>query len=393
MNPAASPWLRLGAWTCDAFLVTWLCWRLATPAALLLSDPFAEPERNWAWWLAFIFLWPATWFAYHVGFLAAWHATPGKLMAGLRVVSLDGGAPALSGLVRRAFASFGAAALMALLVPTWTFGDPFEPKDQWHDTWSGTREVAVPRTSGARTRGVLVVVVLLGAGIAIPAVSEWRRAALRSSRPPVARLVDAGNEALSRGDLPAALAAFDAAVKADPTSVIALVNRGAVHGDMGQLDLQVADCNRVLELEPDQPFALLGRANAHRLRGQWAEAEADYTAVIRVRPDWSGLVYAHRGRGAVRFLSGRLDDAAADFAEGSRVGVLHSVGSSDHAKGARFLTAIAMCDLFRSEALQRMGDIEEAREARETSILLKLMLPTEADRTQSIEEWLTAPAR
>lgn len=77
----------------------------------------------------------ATLVAYYVLFEAIFGRTPGKLITGTRVVTLDGAKPGFGQIIGRSFAR---------LVP-------FEPfsflgsRGGWHDRWSGTRVVRVRR--------------------------------------------------------------------------------------------------------------------------------------------------------------------------------------------------------------------------------------------------------
>jgi uncharacterized RDD family membrane protein YckC len=68
---------------------------------------------------------------YYVGFEATLGRTPGKLVAGTRVVAVEGGTPSVLQVLGRTFARF---------VPFEAFS-AFGGGQMWHDSWSSTRVV------------------------------------------------------------------------------------------------------------------------------------------------------------------------------------------------------------------------------------------------------------
>jgi tetratricopeptide (TPR) repeat protein len=95
--------------------------------------------------------------------------------------------------------------------------------------------------------------------------------------------------ATSGGDLAAALADCNAAVRIDPGYAEALDSRGFVHLRRGELAAAKADYDASLRLRPEGATSLYGRAVALRRIGQEAAAASDLAAARRIRPDIDGL--------------------------------------------------------------------------------------------------------
>jgi tetratricopeptide (TPR) repeat protein len=122
-----------------------------------------------------------------------------------------------------------------------------------------------------------------------------------------------------RGELDAATADLDAALKLDPRNVLAIGNRGIIHEKRGEfpqaraaMDLAISidpstwqpwsercwigaviadrlpealkDCNRSIELQPNDPNTYNSRGLVHFRLGQYQEAIADYDRAIAGDP-------------------------------------------------------------------------------------------------------------
>jgi tetratricopeptide (TPR) repeat protein len=142
---------------------------------------------------------------------------------------------------------------------------------------------------------------------------EWRREALNARFDQYQRQLDQLDEALSRdpinasflnnrcwlrvtndGDLNAALADCNAAVRIDPSSANALDSRGLVHLKRGEFAAAAADYDAALVLDPGDAHYLYGRGLARRALGQTAEGDADLAAALHVAPNIEGM-YANYG--------------------------------------------------------------------------------------------------
>jgi uncharacterized RDD family membrane protein YckC len=71
---------------------------------------------------------------YYLCFEGLFGRTPGKMLTGTRVVTVDGGTPRFAQILGRTFARY---------VPFEPFTFFSEPSVGWHDRWSGTRVVKV----------------------------------------------------------------------------------------------------------------------------------------------------------------------------------------------------------------------------------------------------------
>ena len=99
-----------------------------------------------------------------------------------------------------------------------------------------------------------------------------------------------GIHALSRRELPRALAYFDAAVEAAPEFAEAWNKRATVYWLMGSFDASLADIARTLALEPRHFGALSGLAMIREAQGHPFEALEALEKLIRVHPQMPGLL-------------------------------------------------------------------------------------------------------
>jgi tetratricopeptide (TPR) repeat protein len=113
-----------------------------------------------------------------------------------------------------------------------------------------------------------------------------------------------------RGDLHGAIAAYDAALAAQPNDADCLINRGNARAEAGDLLGAIEDYGAGLRLNPwiENGFNIRGMARmaAGDLRG----AAEDFDRAIAQRPQ---LADAHFNRGCVRLQLGDLDGAIEDF--------------------------------------------------------------------------------
>jgi lipoprotein NlpI len=113
-----------------------------------------------------------------------------------------------------------------------------------------------------------------------------------------------------RGQLPAGILDFTAAINLSPDATDALYARGSAHAQNKRHDLAVADFDRVLKIEPNDLDSLYRRAWSLTMLGRDKEAVADLDAVIRQVPD---DIDAVMDRGGLLIRLGDFKAAIADF--------------------------------------------------------------------------------
>ena len=117
-----------------------------------------------------------------------------------------------------------------------------------------------------------------------------------------------------RGDLAAALAAYDAVIERFPDDVVARAGRAEVLKEQGDLAAALAAYDAVIERFPDNVVARNGRAEVLKEQGDLAAALAAYDAVIERFPHDS---IARSARAGVLLLMGRVNEARAGLLRGA----------------------------------------------------------------------------
>ena len=97
-----------------------------------------------------------------------------------------------------------------------------------------------------------------------------------------------GNDYLSRGDLPHAVAAFEAASRLDPSSAPPLVNAALAYSRLGRNDKAEAALAAALKLDPDNAAAKFNMGLLQAELGDAAAAERHLRAALRADPDDAG---------------------------------------------------------------------------------------------------------
>lgn len=116
----------------------------------------------------------------------------------------------------------------------------------------------------------------------------------------------------AHGDLPRAIAEFEAVLARDPMNAMALNNRCYARAMTGQgLDQALSDCDASLRLAKNDPRTLDSRGFTHLVRGDDAEALNDFEAALRIDP---GSAHALYGRGLARIDLGDDPAGKADVA-------------------------------------------------------------------------------
>ncbi len=153
-----------------------------------------------------------------------------------------------------------------------------------------------------------------------------------------------GDVALANGDLPAALADYQACVEHDPTHAKVRINLAEVYtalnrpaeaeraiaeaekspemtsDDLSNLGIVLMKMNQparalqalatAVAMDPGSPSYLFNQANALAAVGQFDQAEAAFRRSIALAPTLAG---AHTGLGIVLAETGRLADAVTEF--------------------------------------------------------------------------------
>jgi tetratricopeptide (TPR) repeat protein len=132
----------------------------------------------------------------------------------------------------------------------------------------------------------------------------------------ISRHLREGALLIEKGDLAAAIRAFDAALAADPNSARAHLERGdafRLHGDLGRA---IEDYTQALKLEPASAIALNNRGLAYDAKGEDDRALADFASALRLNPR---LAAAHLNRGALQHRRGDTERAIADYSAAIRL--------------------------------------------------------------------------
>lgn len=113
-----------------------------------------------------------------------------------------------------------------------------------------------------------------------------------------------------RGQLPAAINDFTAALTLTPDATDVLYARGSAHAAIQRHDLAIGDFSAILEIDPKDADSLYRRAWSYTMLGRDAEAIADLTAVIAAAGD---DMDALMDRGGLNIRRGNFDAAIGDF--------------------------------------------------------------------------------
>lgn len=113
-----------------------------------------------------------------------------------------------------------------------------------------------------------------------------------------------------RGQMPAAITDFTAALDVTPDATDALYARGSAHAQLQRHDLAVADFTQLLQLAPGDADSLYRRAWSLTMLGRDKEAVADLGGVIKQAPD---DIDAIMDRGGLNIRLGDFAAAIADF--------------------------------------------------------------------------------
>ncbi len=164
-----------------------------------------------------------------------------------------------------------------------------------------------------------VAVILTLAWATVRQTGRWRNSLTlwnyvidrEPGRVPVAYF-NRGEAHAEAGDLQAALADYDWAIRLLPGYAEAYRNRGLVLGRKGDYQGAIADYRRALDLRPDDAEVLMARAVACDRLGRFTSAMSDYSRAIALAPK---LYQAYNNRALLYVRQGRLELALSDFSQ------------------------------------------------------------------------------
>lgn len=185
---------------------------------------------------------------------------------------------------------------------------------------------AVGRRSGAIMKTVAYICfIMVTASLAFLTIKQteiWRDGVSLWSREIMLYPSDAeaynsrGGAQNIKGELNAALADYDEAIRLAPANAGFYRNRGLIYMGQGRNDKAVMDFSKAIELKPEY-LLYLGRGNIYISLARYGEALNDYEKALQfnARPDYT--FYYNR---ALSYKGlGREAEAARDFAESERV--------------------------------------------------------------------------
>ena len=126
-----------------------------------------------------------------------------------------------------------------------------------------------------------------------------------------------GEKSLAAGDVNAALAKFQSAIKFHPEHAGGYAGRGRVFVVQDKLSEAETDLTRALQLDADSWMALLGRGELRIAQGDHARALEDLNRAVQLAPNESIL---YRVRSKALGLSGDATAADQDLKTASRLG-------------------------------------------------------------------------
>ncbi|MCC7540023.1 MAG: tetratricopeptide repeat protein [Deltaproteobacteria bacterium] len=140
---------------------------------------------------------------------------------------------------------------------------------------------------------------------------------MREGPETAAELIEQARSRFERGDLVAALAAFESALAADPTSEDALFGRDSVLAILDDPETAIGFYTEAIEATGGHAEMFLGRAHMRWHAGDLAGAIVDYTEAIERTPA-PASIHCHRAR--AREAAGDLDGATDDYRRAVELG-------------------------------------------------------------------------
>jgi lipoprotein NlpI len=114
----------------------------------------------------------------------------------------------------------------------------------------------------------------------------------------------------AKGDLNAAITAFNQAISIDPKFAPAYYNRGFAYSLQGKQDEAISNYDQAIQLEPNYKAAYYQRGSLKGQKGDFDAALADFSQVVTLDPKYAPAFY---NRGHVYYFKGDLDNAAGEI--------------------------------------------------------------------------------
>jgi len=124
------------------------------------------------------------------------------------------------------------------------------------------------------------------------------------------QFAETGTQNLQQGQFPAAIKAFDEAVRLNPSDFNNYINRGYARHRTGDLNGAINDYNKAIELNPDAAEAFNNRSHVRVDQRQYDDAIKDATKALELNPN---LPEAHVNLGNALFAQREFDKAAQAF--------------------------------------------------------------------------------
>ncbi|GAB4156813.1 MAG: hypothetical protein Fur0046_36740 [Cyanobacteria bacterium J069] len=153
--------------------------------------------------------------------------------------------------------------------------------------------------------------------------------------------ITAGVAAFHQGDYPAAIAAFNAAIRENPNSAVAYGDRCLVRIYQREYAEAIADCTQALRLDPRNTEAYLNRGLAHYRRDEPDAAIADFTHLLSLTPHDPRARY---NRGLAKVAQAAYREAIVDYGE-----ALRQAPPQDHQMLGQIYTDRGLAELLESD--------------------------------------------
>jgi tetratricopeptide (TPR) repeat protein len=154
----------------------------------------------------------------------------------------------------------------------------------------------------------------IGVGLAFFTTTGWSQQAAPGQEPnpgsDASSYVKFGMSNGQRGDLDAAVAAFNEAITIDPKFAPAYYNRGLAHALQNRFGDAIRDYNQAIQINPNYAAAYYQRGSLLGQQADFDGAIADFSRVIKLVPSYGPAYY---NRGHVEYFRGDLDDSLSEI--------------------------------------------------------------------------------
>jgi lipoprotein NlpI len=147
-------------------------------------------------------------------------------------------------------------------------------------------------------------------GITALAAPAWSQQQAQAAAPVAGSdaktYVEYGMSNGAKGDLAAAVKAFDQAISIDPKYAPAYYNRGFAYALEGKSNDAISNYDQAIQLDPNYMAAFYQRGSLKGEKGDFNAALQDFDAVIKLNPKYAPAYY---NRGHVQYFQGDLNGA------------------------------------------------------------------------------------